>query len=191
VISFRTARVAPEKAAFRPALPLRSSPGLNGTTMTKMTYGEQLKHPMWQRKRLHILNRDGWMCQKCCAEDKTLHVHHKVYIKGRMVWEYDDSDLQTLCDDCHERTHLDEQELKRLLAVSSHGTAVAVLRGFLTPCMGTGDAQALYDDDPVAFAGMVASTLSLLTLEDAMQVHELVQALFLADFDEAAKGSDI
>lgn len=43
--SFPMARVAPEKADFRPALPLGFLPGVNGTHMTKMSYSEQLKHP--------------------------------------------------------------------------------------------------------------------------------------------------
>jgi len=29
------------------------------------TYAEKLKHPLWQRKRLEILNRDGFKCAQC------------------------------------------------------------------------------------------------------------------------------
>lgn len=105
MIEFRTARVAPEKAVFRPALPLRSSPGSNGTDMTKMTYGEQLKHPNWQRKRLEALERAGWVCERCCGGEVTLHVHHKHYVKGRMAWEYSQAELAVLCEDCHEEEH--------------------------------------------------------------------------------------
>lgn len=34
-----------------------------------------------------------------------LQVHHKRYIENRDVWEYDDSDLVTLCKECHSVIH--------------------------------------------------------------------------------------
>lgn len=34
-----------------------------------------------------------------------LQVHHKKYIEGKHAWEYDDSDLVTLCKDCHNVVH--------------------------------------------------------------------------------------
>ena len=46
------ARVAPEKAVFRPALPMSFVPGITEIQMATMTYKEQLQHPNWQRKRL-------------------------------------------------------------------------------------------------------------------------------------------
>jgi 5-methylcytosine-specific restriction endonuclease McrA len=50
-----------------------------------MNYKEQLLDPRWQRRRLEILQRDEFTCQKCLSKDKTLHVHHIDYIKGRMA----------------------------------------------------------------------------------------------------------
>lgn len=111
---FRTARVAPEKAAFRPALPLRSSPGLNGTTMP-LSYREQLLHPNWQRRRLERLSLSQWKCDACTSAEVTLHVHHKRYVKGRMAWEYDDDELSVLCDPCHQTAHATRELLMRLL----------------------------------------------------------------------------
>lgn len=35
----------------------------------------------------------------------TLHVHHKCYIKGHKLWEYDDKYLITLCKKCHQTIH--------------------------------------------------------------------------------------
>ena len=67
-----------------------------------MTYAELLKDPRWQRKRLEILQRDGWACTHCEAKDKTLHVDHAYYEKGKKPWEYPDKSLWTLCEDCHE-----------------------------------------------------------------------------------------
>jgi hypothetical protein len=34
-----------------------------------------------------------------------LQVHHKKYIKDLMIWEYQDTDLITLCKSCHIETH--------------------------------------------------------------------------------------
>jgi len=67
----------------------------------RRTYSEKLKDPRWQRKRLEILQRDGWTCLCCEATDKTLHVHHILYWPKRNPWEYEDCFLQTLCEDCH------------------------------------------------------------------------------------------
>ena len=38
-------------------------------------------------------------------KNQTLHVHHKKYIKGKMPWEYEDSDLISLCNLCHSNLH--------------------------------------------------------------------------------------
>lgn len=70
-----------------------------------MIYKEALSHPKWQKKRLEIMSRDNWKCKGCGTEEETLHVHHKIYIKGRMPWEYDDDKLETYCLKCHEMIH--------------------------------------------------------------------------------------
>ena len=71
-------------------------------------YKEKLKDRRWQQKRLRIFNIDNWECQKCGIEnnEKLLHVHHLEYISGKMPWEYPDSLLITLCEDCHNKLHL-------------------------------------------------------------------------------------
>jgi 5-methylcytosine-specific restriction endonuclease McrA len=68
---------------------------------TKKTYSEKLRDPRWQKRRLYILERDDWTCQRCRATDKTLHVHHRWYEPGAEPWEAADGALQTLCEDCH------------------------------------------------------------------------------------------
>jgi 5-methylcytosine-specific restriction endonuclease McrA len=69
-----------------------------------MTYEEQLLDPRWKIKRDHIIERDFGICQ-ICMSSKNLHVHHKVYIQGKMAWEYPDYHLLTLCAKCHEHYH--------------------------------------------------------------------------------------
>jgi hypothetical protein len=67
-----------------------------------MTYGEKLKSPEWQKKRLEILQRDNFTCTMCGSKEKQLHVHHKVYIYKNEPWDYENDFFTTLCIDCHE-----------------------------------------------------------------------------------------
>ena len=72
-------------------------------------YKEQIKNPLWQKKRLEILSRDKFACVVCGSTDKQLHVHHKKYIAGRDYWDYPDELLVTLCEDCHRKLHGKEE----------------------------------------------------------------------------------
>ncbi|MEM1337294.1 MAG: HNH endonuclease [Bacteroidota bacterium] len=64
-----------------------------------MNYSKKLKDPRWQKKRLKILERDNWTCQHCGDTETELQVHHWKY--NGEPWEANDSDLATLCKDCH------------------------------------------------------------------------------------------
>lgn len=67
-----------------------------------MTYSEKLRDPRWQKKRLEIMERDGWRCV-CCGDDSSnLQIHHLVYRKLE-PWGYPDYLYQTLCADCHKK----------------------------------------------------------------------------------------
>lgn len=103
--------------------------------MAKLSYFDQLKHPFWQRKRLEMLDAAGWQCQCCDGKETTLHVHHKRYIKGALVWEYDDADLIVLCSDCHADEHAARALLDELLSRSTMlGTVhqvTALVAGYL------------------------------------------------------------
>ena len=68
----------------------------------KETYAELLRKPEWQKKRLEIMQRDDFTCQYCGCKERELQVHHRVYHKGAKPWEYDNRELITLCDRCHE-----------------------------------------------------------------------------------------
>ena len=68
----------------------------------KANYAELLKDPRWIKRRNEILIRDKNTCQGCGCKDKYLHVHHKRYINGLKPWEYDDDELITLCEECHQ-----------------------------------------------------------------------------------------
>lgn len=75
-------------------------------------YAEKLKDPRWQKKRLEIFERDEWACQICYNTDKTLTVHHKLYLPDKDPWDYPNDHLTTLCQGCHddERTQRPDME---------------------------------------------------------------------------------
>ena len=69
------------------------------------TYTEKLAHPLWQKRRLEIMGKAGFKCQKCGDGNEELHVHHIKYRSGRQPWEYKDSELICLCHVCHAEEH--------------------------------------------------------------------------------------
>lgn len=72
-----------------------------------MSYSDKLKDPRWQKRRLQVMERDGWRCQHCHSATKTLAVHHVQYHDYADPWDYSDADLLTLCTDCHHAGHFD------------------------------------------------------------------------------------
>lgn len=81
------------------------------------TYAEKLKDPRWQKKRLEIMERDKFRCQCCISKEKTLHVHHLTYGKGKQPWDYPDSNFVTLCEECHEEAESNKTEILSLMGM--------------------------------------------------------------------------
>jgi hypothetical protein len=75
----------------------------------KKTYSDKLKDPRWQKKRLEILERDGWACRQCGDDKNTLHVHHVRYLPKREPWDYPSEMLMALCADCHQVEYEERQ----------------------------------------------------------------------------------
>jgi len=71
-----------------------------------MSYSDDLKNPLWQRKRLEIMDRDQFQCQCCFNKTRTLTVHHKWYKSELKPWEYEDDCYITMCELCHKEFHL-------------------------------------------------------------------------------------
>lgn len=120
----------------------------------RLPYGDQLKHPFWQRKRLEVFERAGFRCERCRDDQTTLHAHHKHYVKGRMAWEYDSDELVALCEICHKEVHDEQAQLKALLVLVSPdamGELLAIIAGVLDADVG--------DDELGRFAGEVARGL--------------------------------
>ena len=73
--------------------------------MTKEEYRQERLDPRWQKRRLEIMQRDGFKCRDCESNKETLNVHHAYYVKGRRCWSYPDFALETLCHGCHNDRH--------------------------------------------------------------------------------------
>lgn len=98
-----------------------------------LSYSEQLLHPNWQKRRLEILSLASFECQNCGDTEKTLHVHHRRYIKGRKAWEYADEELSCLCEECHGKEHAAREELDAImleLDIAKTPGVVALVRGY-------------------------------------------------------------
>jgi len=80
-------------------------------TARRVPYAEKLKDPRWQKKRLEVMERDGFACRDCLDDKSTLNVHHCHYSKGD-PWDTDSKFLMTLCEDCHATRGVWEQSIK-------------------------------------------------------------------------------
>ncbi len=67
-------------------------------------YYKQLQDKRWINRRNQLLKKCGYRCSICGCKDN-LQIHHKIYIKGKMAWEYKDKYLEVLCNKCHEKKH--------------------------------------------------------------------------------------
>lgn len=100
-------------------------------TKDMANYSEKLKDPRWQKKRLEVLQRDNWTCQECFKTDKTLHVHHLVYNKGKDPWDYEEGFLITLCSDCHQ--DIEDSQVKQIESISRE-FKLKLKDGFIRDC---------------------------------------------------------
>jgi hypothetical protein len=73
--------------------------------MTKKEYSKLLTSSKWKNKRKIILKRDLNVCQICSVVKDIMHVHHKYYVVNKKPWEYPDTALVTLCEECHSEVH--------------------------------------------------------------------------------------
>jgi hypothetical protein len=99
-------------------------------------YSALLQRPEWKRKRMEIMERDGFVCTQCKAPgtpENYLQVDHKLYMPGSLPWEISNSYLQTVCVKCHKRfTELRRrvQELIGEMNMYELPAAVDMLEGF-------------------------------------------------------------
>lgn len=97
-----------------------------------ISYSDLLKCEEWSEVRNDIVKRDDNKCKNCGkpesvgpiisggsrnyfnpitfvgvpeAEAVKLEVHHKLYIRNKLPWEYNYDDLLTVCSSCHKEIH--------------------------------------------------------------------------------------
>lgn len=66
------------------------------------------RHREWRHFREEVIKLDGGRCVRCCrslADGVVLQVHHQVYVRGRLPWEYPHYECETLCKGCHAEEH--------------------------------------------------------------------------------------
>lgn len=111
----------------------------------KETYAELLRKPEWQKKRLEIMQRDNFTCQYCGSKENELQVHHRVYRKGTKPWEYDNDELITLCNRCHEvETEIKSQHYETFKAILSLGREVGLSEQYIEALLSTALAPLAY-----------------------------------------------
>ena len=84
-----------------------------------MTYSDKLNDPRWQKKRLELLEAANWTCENCQQKTKTLHVHHKLYLRNTMPWDYPDWAYAVFCEECHSYEQTRMEKAHSLIAL--HG----------------------------------------------------------------------
>ena len=90
-------------------------------------YSQKLRDPRWQKKRLEVMEKANWKCERCNASDKELQVHHGFYEFGREPWDYETCALWCLCKPCHDTVTDLKKEMLRyfgLVLPSDYGLVV-------------------------------------------------------------------
>lgn len=70
--------------------------------------GFDYDNPRWKKKRQKILRRDGYMCVECRKYGKAreaVTVHHIKHVDEYPELAYTDSNLESLCNACHNKAH--------------------------------------------------------------------------------------
>ena len=119
----------------------------------KKTYWEKFKDPRWQKKRLEVMNRAGFVCVRCGDSENTLNVHHRWYISGMEPWDYGTDQLECLCDMCHQMAVTYRKQVAELLS-RIDSAFLDELRGILVGRYwlrwGVGDSPLPLDSDEFA-----------------------------------------
>lgn len=61
----------------------------------------------WKEFRENVKESDGYKCTICGRKEGevVLQVHHKIYIPGKLPWEYGTENCETVCRGCHAAEH--------------------------------------------------------------------------------------
>jgi len=81
-----------------------------------LSYKEQLKHPLWDKKRQEILERDNYKCVICGTDLHRLEIHHLCYFPDSLVWEYENELLISVCGKHHYQLTYDLPKIAGLIS---------------------------------------------------------------------------
>lgn len=84
----------------------------SSSSISEEQYDQDSTELQWIFKSDNIRIRDNYTCRLCGAKNVPLEVHHIRYLSGREIWDYEDGDLVSLCNDCHEGIHCREASFK-------------------------------------------------------------------------------
>lgn len=102
----------------------------------RRSYGDKLRDPRWQRRRLERLGLSDFRCDRCGESERELQVHHRWYLKGYEPWDYRLDHLETLCIDCHKLASAIHRELKERLSTMTVNQQQAMTQ-LLSGCRST------------------------------------------------------
>jgi len=136
------------------------------------------QHPLWQKKRLENLELANYECINCGDKDSQLHVHHKQYFKGRNPWEYENSQLEVLCDICHKDAHKVIDAIKMMISFADTKDVFNLLSGYLHETI----IEKSYDMDDVSGAfnlatkndGVIASVLDYVHPKHQLEIADFI-----------------
>jgi len=96
--------------------------------MSASNYAELLRHPEWQKKRLEVLDLHSFICDVCQEPNgNPLNVHHKMYLKGRSPWDYDNKYFKVLCDVCHKKEHEILNKIQEILSLDDEADFIRII----------------------------------------------------------------
>lgn len=154
---------------------------------TKLSYSQKLRDPRWQRKRLEVMDRDEFTCQRCFDSHSTLNVHHKHYHKGRDPWDYALHELVTLCESCHDLQHEENEDRKvlfsklRIAGPRNVAEALGLIAGWASGSTDGQDVSEFLQKQPHEFVqGEIASLVddaANQSLEVLMRMHSFMVKL--------------
>lgn len=78
----------------------------------KKLYLKYLESGHWKKLRRQAFERDGWKCV-ICGSTRRLRGHHTKYRKDLRSCTV--SDIQTMCEGCHEKHHNEKRKLRKLM----------------------------------------------------------------------------
>lgn len=191
-MNYQAARLATEeRVAFTlpPAALVVKGVSVKEASVAKKSYFEMLRDPRWQRRRLQIMELAEFKCEHCESGEKTLNVHHKLYRKGAAPWEYEDHELQCLCEDCHEIEHQWRKRLDAAVAEIGPGR-LEELVGYAEGIVATDHVFSDYEGPPrnrtwklLSWQHAYGFLIRMRGIHSAQVAHVLSQATELGERD--------